>query len=134
MRHFFTKITSFTLAFLVLFSTLSFTVAEQYCGDFLVDVSFTGETEGCALKMDNTSVAKKKKCCKDEVHKFKGQDELQTRKVENITFESEQFLNAFVISFKGLWIENNTNNNFYKDFSPPDNPINHQILYQSFLL
>lgn len=134
MRQFFTKIISFTLAFLVLFSTLSFTVAKQYCGDFLVDVSFTGETEGCELKMDNASFTKKKNCCKDEVHKFEGQDELQTRKVENITFENEQFLTAFVFSCQSLWIENNTNLDFYKDFSPPDIPENYQILYQSFLI
>ena len=134
MREFFSKITSFILAFLVLFSTLSFTVDKHYCGDFLVDISFTGEAQVCGLKMDNTSLTKKKNCCKDEVHKFEGQDELQTRKVENITFENEQFLTAFVILFKGLCIENNTDNDLYRDFSPPDIPVSYQILYQYFLI
>ncbi|UAM99684.1 hypothetical protein K8354_07730 [Polaribacter litorisediminis] len=134
MRQFFSKITSFILAFLVLLSTLSFAVDKHYCGDFLVDVSFTGEAQVCGLKMENTSLTKKKNCCKDEVHKFDGQDELQNHKVENITFKNEQFLTAFIILFKGLNIENNADHDFYKDFSPPDIPLNYQILYQYFLI
>jgi hypothetical protein len=134
MKQFFTKIASFSLALLVLFSTFSFTVDKHYCGDFLVDISFTGETEGCGMKMDQPSSTKKKNCCKDEVQKFEGQDELQTSKVENITFENQQFLTALLISYKDLFIKNESVKNFYKDFSPPDIPKDYQIQHQTFLI
>lgn len=134
MKQFLTKIASFSLALLVLLSTFSFTVDKHYCGDFLVDVSFTGETEGCGMKMDKTSATKMKNCCKDEVHKFEGQDELQNHKVENITFENQQFLFSFITAYKDLFVEIESKNNFYKDFSPPDIPKNYQILHQTFLI
>ena len=134
MKQFSTKIASLTLALLVLLSTFSFTVDKHYCGDFLVDVSFTGEAEGCGMKMDQTSSTKKKNCCKDEVQKIEGQDELQNHKVDNITFENQQFLVTFLTSYKDLFVEIESNNKFYKDFSPPDIPLDYQILYQTFLI
>ena len=71
------KIASISLAFLVLFSTLSFTVEKHYCGDFLVDVAYVGHADGCGMEMDARSKTTKKSCCKDELHKIEGQDELQ---------------------------------------------------------
>jgi hypothetical protein len=132
MKQISTKISSFTLAFLVLFSTFSFTVDTHYCGDFLVDISFTGESDVCGMSMG--IVSEKKSCCKDEVHQIEGQDELQTNKIENITFENQQFLAAFLISFKDLFIEIESKNNFYNNFSPPDISFDYQISYQSFLI
>jgi hypothetical protein len=133
MKLFLSKIVSFSLALLVLCSTFSFTVEKHYCGDFLVDISFTGETEGCGMDMDKAS-NKKKNCCKDEVQKFEGQDELQTSKVENITFQNQQFLAVFYSSYQDLFLENTTKSDFYKDFSPPDIPFDYQILYQTFII
>ena len=132
MKHFLTKISSLTLAFLVLFSTFSFTVDTHYCGDFLVDISFTGETDACGMDMEK--VSKKKNCCKDEVHQIEGQDELQNNKIENITFENQQFLAAFFISYKDIFVEISTEKKSYKDFSPPDIAFDYQVSYQSFLI
>lgn len=132
MKQFLTKISSFTLAFLVLFSTFSFTVDTHYCGDYLVDISFTGETDACGMSMGK--ISEKKSCCTDEVHQIEGQDELQANKIENITFENQQFLAAFLISYKDLFIKVDSENNFYKNFSPPDISFDYQISYQSFLI
>ena len=112
MKQFLTKISSFTLAFLVLFSTFSFTVDTHYCGDFLVDISFTGESDACGMSMEK--ISEKKNCCKNEVHQIEGQDTLQTN--------------------KDLFVEVDTENNFYKNFSPPDFSFDYQISYQSFLI
>ena len=84
MKEFLVKISSFLLAFLVLISTFSFTVDSHYCGDFLIEVSFTGETECCGMKMDTTSKIKKKNCCKHEVQKIEGQDELKLTNFDEI--------------------------------------------------
>ncbi len=134
MNTIFLKISAILLAFLMLFSTLSFTVEKHYCGDFLVDVSFTGETEACGMAMDKSITTKKKNCCKDEVHQVEGQDELQLQDIENITFQKQQFLAVFVFSYQNLFVLSETNTHFYKDFSPPDIPLDYQVAYQSFLI
>ncbi|MFY9243206.1 MAG: hypothetical protein WAO74_09280 [Polaribacter sp.] len=134
MKQFLTKISSLSLAFLVLLSTFSFTVDKHFCGDFLVDVSITGKSDNCGMKMDKVSSTKKKNCCKDEVQKIEGQDELQINKVENITFENQQFLISFINSYQILFINFDEELDFYKDFSPPDIPLDYQVQYQSFLI
>lgn len=134
MKNLITKISSFLLAFLVLFSTLSFTVEKHYCGDFLVDVSFTGKTKSCGMQMDAVTPTIKKNCCKNETHKIEGQDKLQINKIEKISFEKEQFLTVFLISYNDLFVNNKSENNFYKDFSPPDIRLDYQILFQTFLI
>lgn len=133
MKHFSTKILSITLAFLVLFSTFSFTVEKHYCGDFLMDVSFTGDTDGCGMQMDNAP-AKKKNCCKDETHQVEGQDELQLASFDKITFEKQQFIAAFIHSYQDLFLEKSTNKVVQKDFPPPEIPFNYQIAYQTFVI
>ncbi|WP_299060067.1 hypothetical protein [uncultured Polaribacter sp.] len=133
MKNLLFKITSFILALLVLFSTFSFTVEKHYCGDFLVDVSFTGNSKGCGMELKNIPV-KKKKCCKDEVHHIKGQNELQQVSIANFNIEEQQVLVAFYISYNDLFVENQSNKSTYKDFSPPDIPLDYQVLYQTFLI
>lgn len=133
MKSVFKKIFSVTLAILVLTSTFSFTVAKHYCGEFLVDVSFSGETEGCGMskKMMKTT---RKNCCKDEVHKIDGQDELQQFSKLDLDFEKQQFLVAFVYSYRNLFIPKEKQLTYFIDFSPPDNGIDYQVLYQTFLI
>lgn len=130
MKIFLFKIASSLLALLVLFSTFSFTVEKHYCGEFLMDVSFTGAAENCGMEMEKT-VTKKKKCCKDEVHVFEGQDELHQTHFEDFDFSKHQFLISLFISYHDLFIENKIN---CKSQYPPDIPKNYQVLYQYFLI
>ncbi len=134
MKEILTKISSFILAFLVLFSTFSFTVDSHYCGDFLIDVSITGKTEGCGMKMDTTSKAKKKNCCKDEVQNIEGQDELKLANFEKLSFENQQFFTAFLFSYKNVFSESQSNKVALKYISPPEIYQNHQVSYQIFLI
>lgn len=134
MKHFLTKITAFTLAFLVLFSTFSFNVDKHYCGDFLVDVSFTGEAVGCGMEMDSKATIKKKNCCKDETLNIEGQDELQLTSFNKITFEKQQFLTAFVFSYQNLFVEQSRTQSDQRIFPPPEIYQNYQVIYQSFLI
>lgn len=133
MKKRFSKIASFLLALLVLFSTFSFTVEKHFCGEFLMDVSFIGHADDCGMDMEKVS-AKKKNCCKDEVHQIEGQDELQQTSVDEFNFSKQQFLVSFYISFNDLFTENESKKTYYKDFSPPDIPLDYQVLYQSFLI
>lgn len=134
MKHFFRKISAVLIAFLVLFSTFSFTVEKHFCGDFLMDVSITGNLEVCATDIAPDASIKMKKCCKDEVQEIEGQDELQQNPVAEFDFQKKQFLTAFVLFYTDLFIENESNINFYKDFIPPDIPFDYQVSYQVFLI
>jgi hypothetical protein len=133
MKQSLSKIASFLLALLVLFSTFSFTVEKHYCGEFLMDVSFVGDADDCGMDMEKIS-AKKKKCCKDEVHQIEGQDTLQQSSIDDFDFSKQQFLVSFYISYNDLFIENESKKIYYKDFSPPEIPKDYQVLHQSFLI
>jgi hypothetical protein len=133
MKKRFSKIASFLLALLVLFSTFSFTVEKHFCGEFLMDVSFIGHADDCGMDMEKVS-AKKKNCCKDEVHHIEGQDELQQASIDEFNFPKQQFLVSFYISYNDLFIENESKKIAYKDASPPDIPLDYQVIYQSFLI
>ena len=90
MKQVISKISSFLLALLVLFSTFSFTVEKHYCGEFLMDVSYVGNADDCGMDMEKV-VSSKKNCCKDEVHHIEGQDELQQLTFDDLDFEKQHF-------------------------------------------
>jgi len=134
MKQIISKIASTLLALLVLFSTFSFTVEKHYCGDFLVDVSFTGDVDSCADNVSEDSATVKKSCCTDEVHQIEGQDKLRQSQVDEFDFSKQLFLASFYISFNDLFLEKEVKKINYKNISPPDIPSDYQILYQSFLI
>lgn len=41
------------MAFVVLFSTMSFTISSHFCGDNLVGVSYFGKAKTCGMEMEN---------------------------------------------------------------------------------
>ena len=100
MKSIFIKITSALLAFLVLFSTLSFTVESHYCGGFLMDISVIGEANDCGMKVEQTMAAEKINCCKDEVIITEGQDELHPVSFDTLNFEKQQFNDFLFFLFK----------------------------------
>lgn len=133
MKESFLKIASFQLAILVLLSTFSFNVDKHFCGDFLVDVSFTGDADGCGMNMDKDTT-KMKNCCKDETEKIEGQDELQLTSIDKISFEKEQFLVAFINSYQYLFKKVDAKSFVFKEFPPPEISTNFQVAYQAFLI
>ena len=126
-----TKITSLSLVFFVLISTLSFTVDQHYCGDFLVDISFTGDADSCGMNMDTES---KKNCCSDEEISFEGQEDLQYHAPVAKTFTSQ----TLFISKIENWTLNLTQVERtpfrIKEFPPPDIPRNYQSEYQVYII
>ena len=81
MQSSFRKVFSLLMAFVVLFSTMSFTVNMHYCGDTLVETAILKEAEGCGMKAQNPSTEScaftKKSCCSDKQLIVNGLDELQ---------------------------------------------------------
>ena len=129
------KITSTLLAIVLLFSTLSFTVATHYCGDFVVDVSYNGIAKGCDMDADLSSTATEGSCCKDELHFIEGQQELQKQSLQDFSFEQNDIAgtaptHCYLHSQKVTLLEKNS---FYGP-PPPKLSKNFQILYQTFLI
>lgn len=132
MKSFCSKILSFSLAVLLLFSTLSFTVGTHYCGNILVDKAVLTKAEPCEMHQKNPS-EEESECCDDEVEIIQGQDQL---KIQSSDFELPHpvFVEAFVFTFFSTpSFEAEVNTTIYED-PPPLLQRDFQTLYQVFLI
>ncbi|CAL2095560.1 conserved protein of unknown function [Tenacibaculum sp. 190524A02b] len=123
MKQVFQKITSFIMAIVVLFSTLSFTLDMHYCGDTLVDIAIFKKAETCGMEMQKSIANKncsitKKNCCSDKQMAIEGQDELKSSPTL-LSLEQQVFVASFVYSYLNLFESEEIDNAFYKDYSPP---------------
>ena len=94
------------MAFVVLFSTMSFTVNMHYCGDTLVETTLFNKAKGCGMEMEKPSTEgcsiTKKNCCDDKQLVIDGQDELKLN-FDKLTFEQQQFVASFVYTYINLF-------------------------------
>ena len=122
MKQFFHKIMSLAMAFVVLFSTMSFTVNMHYCGDTLVETAIFKKAKGCGMEMEKPSTEgcsiTKKNCCDDEQLAIEGQDELQLQ-VDKITFGQQAFIASFVYTYINLFEGLDKNVSTYEEYKPP---------------
>jgi hypothetical protein len=125
------KLVAASLAILVLFSTFSFTVDKHFCGDFLMDISFTGEADKC--DMDHSKKLRAN-CCKDEIAHIEGLDILHQQVQKDFTFKTQKVFIAFFQSYLDSFQPNKTKPLFLKDFSPPDILDDFQVSFQCFLI
>ncbi len=132
MQQMLHKIFSVSLALLVLFSTVSFTVEKHYCGDVLVDVSMFSEAENCG--MEAMEKLQKKSCCKDEVDVIEGQDELKISSFEDLDFQQQQFLVAYAYCYSNGFQSLPKEIIPHKEYSPPNLVYDIQVLDQVFII
>lgn len=122
MKQVFHKIMSFAMAFVVLFSTMSFTLNMHYCGDTLVETAIFHKAKGCGMEMQKPSTEgcsiTKKNCCKNEQSVVDGQDELQLQ-IDKITFEQHVFIASFVYTYINLFEGLDNNVTSYEAYEPP---------------
>lgn len=122
MKQVFHKIMSLAMAFVVLFSTMSFTVNMHYCGDTLVETALFQKAKGCGMEMEKSSTegcsTTKKNCCDEEQLAVAGQDELQFQ-VDKVSFEQQVFLASFVYTYINLFEGLNNNVSTYEQYKPP---------------
>lgn len=123
---------SILLTFLVVFSTVSFTIEKHFCGDVLIDVSVFSEVQACGL--DSGEALQQKSCCKNEIDLVKGQKELKFTSFDDLDFIHQQFIsaysNAFINSFDALEKQNIP----HKDYSPPLLVADILVLDQVFII
>ena len=122
MKQVFHKITSLLMAFVVLFSTMSYTVDMHYCGDTLVETAIFHKAKGCGMEMESPSTEDcsviKKNCCNDEQLLIDGQDELQLS-INKISFEQQVFIASFVYTSINLFEGLEKNVSSYEEYRPP---------------
>ncbi len=110
------------MAFVVLFSTMSFTIDMHYCGGNLVETAIFHKAKGCGMEMQKPSTEgcaiTKNNCCNDEQLVVDGQDELQLQ-VDKISFEQQVFIASFVYTYINLFEGLDENVSSYKEYKPP---------------
>jgi len=138
MKKFLKKISAVLLAFVVVFSTMSFSFSEHFCGDHLVDIGVFSKAESCGMKMqlpdsnDECSITKDN-CCSDILKKFEGQNELKTD-TSSLTFKKQFLVASFIITYVNLFEGLEENNIPFKDYSPPFIVEDIQILDEVYLI
>ena len=122
MKQVFHKIMSLAMTFVVLFSTMSFTINMHYCGDTLVETAIFYKAKSCGMEMDKPSTEgcaiTKKNCCDDKQLSIEGQDELQIQ-FDKVSFEQQVFIASFVYTYSNLFEEYNEDINSFREYKPP---------------
>ncbi|MGV8813524.1 MAG: HYC_CC_PP family protein [Gelidibacter sp.] len=138
MKKIFHKISSFSLALIVLLSTVSFTVESHYCGNILVDSSFFGDVETCGMEVHDHLPSSecdisKKDCCNDVKDTVEGQDDL---KMSFHTLDKVQqiFVAAFIHSYINLFEDQDADINSFRDYVPPFLIQDIQKLHETYLI
>lgn len=132
------KIGAIFMALVVLFSTMSFTISEHYCGDILVDSALFSKAVSCGMEIQNPGPTKdcsiqKENCCSDEIKQIEGQSELQTQ-VLDLTFDQQVFVASFVYTYINLFEGLSNNIIPFKNYTPPLLVRDIQVLDNVFLI
>ena len=122
MKQVIHKIVSFLMIFVVLFSTMSFTIDEHYCGDILVNSSMLSSADSCGMDMLQTSSTKEsireQGCCHNQKITVFGQNGLNVL-FDNFTFDQQIFIVSFVNSYLNLFEKLEYKTPSFSEFPPP---------------
>ena len=123
MKNFLHRSTALLLAFLVVFSTLSFTIEKHFCGDNLIDVSLFANAKTCGMETSLDSCVTqtiKKSCCKNVIKLVKGQDDLKVNTSDDLKFQEKFFLHDYFFTYVSLYESLPKKIIPNKDYSPPN--------------
>ena len=116
------KVFSVVMVFLILVSTMSFTINMHYCGDTLVETALFHKTKGCGMEMEKPLTdgcyISKKSCCDDKQVVIDGQDELQLN-VDKISFEQQVFVASLIYTYINLFEGLDKNVSSFEEYKPP---------------
>ena len=116
------KILATVMAFVVLFSTMSFTIDMHFCGDTLVSTSMFQKATGCGMEMERPAAEGcaivKSNCCNDKQMIIDGQDEMQLL-ITTIPFEQQLFITSFIYTYVQLFESSDTAVSSYQAYNEP---------------
>ena len=139
MKQVIHKILAINMAFVVLMTTMSFTVNMHYCGKVLVDYSVFNAAKTCGMeKMQpafNCELAPiaKKSCCSNKQLIVEGQDDLK-KSFYTLSFEQQFFVAIFSQSYINLFKEKAATAILFADYPPPFLKQDILVLHQIFLI
>ena len=135
------KILALILAFIVLFTSFSFTVEKHVCMGEVTDVSYFTDADSCGMEMEeedctmdknNEEHMQQEKCCVNVQELIPGnQNEQQA--INSLELDQVPFILAFTYTFLNLYEVKEDPKPFIAS-SPPIVDKDFQILYQSFLI
>ena len=118
------------MAFLVMFSTVSFTVDKHFCGDHLVDAAVFAKAKTCGMHMDADT---EKQCCINKKILVEGQDELKIS-FDTFDFHQQLFITSYTFIYLNLFENLPRQIVPFKDYSPPLLVQDIQLVDQVFLI
>ncbi len=145
------RITSLTLAFLMFFTSVGFSIDMHYCGNHLQSFNLFGKAKNCT-EMVATAATKgcqmhekittpkdgfsihKKDCCHNRTLNLQAD---LTSEIQTDNFMDSQQLQDFVVAFVVVFLENRPTETTASNFAlytPPLIPRDIPVLFQSFLL
>ncbi|TDN95348.1 hypothetical protein DET49_102235 [Salegentibacter sp. 24] len=130
MKKAFQHSVSVIMAFLVLFSTFSFTVDKHFCGSLLVDKAIFSEAETCGMEMEASAETS---CCTNEKVAVKGQDELK-HQFDSLDLNQQLFLTGFFHSYLFVFEDFSEEIVPFRNYSPPFLVKDIQLVDQVFLI
>jgi hypothetical protein len=94
------------MAFVVLFSTMSFTIHKHYCGETLMDTAIFKQLKKCEMEQSVSNVplgcsVTKKDCCTDKQQTISGQNELQLT-FDKVSLDQHIFVAVFLHTYRTL--------------------------------
>lgn len=134
------KIQAIVMAFLVIFSTLSFSVEKHFCGTMLVDIAFFSSSDACGSEakiceeeMSSMMNAMGDSCCTNQKLTVEGQDELKIS-FYSLDLDQQVFLKTLAYTFIYLYEDLPLKEVPLEHYSPPLLVADIQILDQVFLI
>lgn len=112
------KILAILMTFVVLLSTMSFTISMHYCQGELVDTAVFQKAHACSMEVNSGSTMKMEGCCNDQEIKIDGQDELKLP-VADLNFDQQVFVVSFFHSYIELFQTTEERKNIFFDYPPP---------------
>jgi len=106
------KSASVILAFIVLLSTFSFTIASHYCGEELVSISVFSDSEGCGEEENEVLFDGAVCCnegddhCKDVKTAVEGES-LKQQALEKVALGKAVFITGLVVTYETLLFDKN---------------------------
>ena len=131
------RLLAICMAFMVMMSTMSFTVAKHYCMDFLMDTAIFSPLDSCSMdiqKSDCETQVTKSSCCKDKVVTIDGQNDLTKMSFEDFSFQQQVFIASFTYAYLVLFNEDDIDNPHFTAYTPPELVRNIHILHETYLI
>lgn len=139
MKQFLHKIISFSLAFIVLFTSFSFTINKHICGGEVANTTLFISADNCGMDMqickndvlNKQATIDKEPCCNDISELIQGNNNNQQAQTFQLDIPPMEFLTAFVVTFITKFQEVNATSLFVM-YKPPLVYTNIQTLFQVF--